>query len=199
MVEVGVGILALPAAEVCTAGPNDCSTGEISLGVGIRNLYEFGRFGIGAGIVWGTTLRNDDAEGDPALERSHSRRYFLVETLFRYAFLQGEKAEAWVGTGLGVVSVRDAWTVKADRDPITEVKFVGPDALIVSTVGLSASLAAGGAWLFAENFSLGGFFRYGNWILDFEPATTPLGDVASLKGRVDVFELATTLAYRLSL
>jgi len=35
--------------------------------------------------------------------------------------------------------------------------------------------------------------------LPFEPATTPLGDVASLSGRVDVFELTTTLAYRLAL
>ncbi|NUP05081.1 MAG: hypothetical protein HOW73_03355 [Polyangiaceae bacterium] len=197
--EAGVGFVALPAAEVCPRSIDECSTGEISLGLGIRNLYEFGPFGIGASVIWATTLRNDDARGDPDLEREHGRRYFLVEALFRYAYVQTHTAEAWVGTGIGVVSIRDSWTVKADRDPVNEVKFVGPDSLIISTEGLSASIMAGGAWIFAENFSLGGLFRYGNWIMPFEPDTTPLGDVASLSGRIDVFELTTTLAYRLAL
>jgi hypothetical protein len=197
--EIGAGFVALPAAEVCPRSIDECSTGEISLGVGLRNLYEFGPFGIGAGIIWATTLRNDDARGAAELERSHGRRYFLVETLFRYAFLQTTRAEAWVGTGLGLVSIRDSWTVLADREPANEVKFVGPDSLIISTEGLSAAVMAGGSWIFADNFSVGGIFRYGNWIMPFEADTTPLGDVASLSGRVDVFELTTTLAYRIAL
>jgi hypothetical protein len=171
----------------------------VSLGLGIRNLYEFGPIGIGAGIIWGTTLRNDDAAGAEELEREHARRYFLVEALFRYAFVQLPKAEAWAGTGVGLVSVRDSWTVLADRDPVNKVKFVGPDSLAISTEGLTVSVAVGGAWIFADNFSLGGFFRYANWIMPFTPNTTSLGDVASLSGRVDVFELTTSLAYRLAL
>ncbi|MBL8740231.1 MAG: hypothetical protein JNK04_04025 [Myxococcales bacterium] len=199
VVEIGAGILALPAAEVCATSGEECSTGEVSLGLGIRNLYEFGPFGIGGGIIWGTTLRNDEAVGAESLEREHARRYFLVEALFRYAFIQLPKAEAWAGTGLGLVSVRDSWTVLADREPANKVKFVGPDSLAISTEGLTVSVAAGGAWIFADNFSLGGFFRYANWIMPFTPATTSLGDVASLSGRVDVFELTTSLAYRLAL
>lgn len=197
--EVGVGFLALPAAEVCPRSIDECSTGEISLGLGIRNLYQFGAFSVGASVIWATTLRSDEARGQPELEREHGRRYFLVEALFRYAFVQADNAEAWLGTALGLVTIRDAWTVLADREPENEVKFVGPDSLSISTEGLTASIMAGGSWIFAENFSLGGLFRYGNWIMPFEPDTTPLGDVASLSGRVDVFELTTTLAYRLAL
>lgn len=199
VVELNFGFLALPAATVCPTTVDDCSTGEISLALGLRNLYEFGPWSVGAGIIWATTLRSDDARGPAELEREHGRRYFLVEALMRYAFLQTDHAEAWVGGNFGLVSVRDSWTVLAARDPVNKVKFTGPDSGFIDTEGLTISVLAGGAWLFAQNFSLGGYFRYGNWILPFEPETSPFGDVASLSGRVDVFELSTTLAYRLAL
>ena len=199
VVELDAGIIALPAAEVCPGSLDDCSTGEVSLGLGLRNLYEFGAIGVGAGIVWGTTLRTDEARGDDSLLREHSRRYFLVETLFRYSYLKLPDAEAWVGTCLGLVSIRDAWRVDKDRNPPSDVKFVGPDALVVGSEGLAVSLAAGGSYIFADNFSVGGTFRYGNWVLPGEPNTSSLGDVASLSGRVDVFDLVATVAYRLAL
>jgi hypothetical protein len=198
-VELGTGLLALPAATVCPNSPTDCSTGEISLGLGIRNLYQFGPIGVGAGITWGTTLRNDEARGADDLLREHSRRYFLVEGLFRYSVLQHEDAEAWLGGGLGLVTIRDAWTVDADRNPPSDTQFVGPEALDIRTEGLSATIAGGGSWFFADNFSVGGLLRYGNWVLPFEPETSPVGDVASLSGRVDMFELQFTAAYRLAL
>lgn len=197
--ELTSGFLALPAAEVCPRSLDECSTGEISLAFGLRNRYQFGPFGLSAGILWATTLRNDDARGQADLERAHGRRYFLVEAQFRYSFLQTHNADAWVGTSLGAVMVRDSWSVLADREPLNKVKFVGPDSLTIGTEGLSASVLAGGEWIFAQNFLLGGLFRYGNWILPFEPDTTPLGDVASLSGRVDVFELSLTLGVRLAL
>jgi hypothetical protein len=199
VVELDAGLLALPAAEVCFGSLENCSTGEISLSLGLRNFYQFGRFWIGGGIVWGTTLRSDDARGAPELEREHSRRYFLVEPHFRYSFIHTSIAEAWVGTSLGMVSVRDAWTVAAQRDPVSQVKFVAPEALVVGSEGVAVSVSAGGSYIFADNFSIGGRFRYGNWVLPGEPSTSTLGDLASLSGRVDVFELTTMLAYRLAL
>jgi hypothetical protein len=198
-IEVGTGIVALPAAEVCPTEANDCTTGEVSWGIGIRNIYQFGPFGVGAGVVWATTLRNDDARGAEELEREHARRYFHVEGLFRYSFVQTPEAEGWVGGTLGLVMVLDEWTVKADRDPVNTVRFVGPESLVIGTEGFTTSVAAGGSWFFADSFSLGGMFRYGNWILPFEPETSPVGDVASLSGRVDVFDLTLNLAYRLAL
>ncbi len=199
VVEVGTGIVALPAAEVCPTSLNECTTGEVSFGLGLRNVYQFGRFGVGAGIVWATTLRNDDARGAEELEREHARRYFQVEGLFRYSFVQTPEAEGWVGGTLGLVMVLDEWTVKADRDPEATVRFVGPESLVIGTEGFTTTVAAGGQWYFADSFSLGGMFRYGNWILPFEPETSPVGDVASLSGRVDVFDLTVNLAYRLAL
>ncbi|MFO0553133.1 MAG: hypothetical protein U0271_32395 [Polyangiaceae bacterium] len=199
LVEVGFGVLALPAAEVCIGGPDQCVTGEISIAAGIRNLYQFGPFAVGLSGTFGSTLRNDDAQGAPELEREHSRQYFLVEGLFRWSFVQTNSADAYIGTGLGLVSVRDSWSVAADRDPAAEVKFVGAESLVISTLGLSLFVSAGGEWFFWDNFSLGGSLRYGNWILPFDAKTSAFGDVASLSGRVDFFELQTTLAYRLAL
>ncbi len=199
IVEVGTGVVALPAAEVCPAEANRCRTGEVSLGIGLRNIYQFGAFGVGAGVIWATTLRNDDARGAAELEREHSRRYFHVETLFRYSFVQTADAEGWLGGTLGLVMVLDEWTVRADREPKNTVKFVGPESLVIGTEGFTTTIAAGGSWIFADNFSVGGMLRYGNWILPFEPETSPVGDVASLSGRVDVFDLTLALAYRLAL
>ena len=199
VVEVGSGILAPPAAEVCPTSLNACSTGEISWGIGIRNLYQFGPFGVGAGVIWATTLRNDDARGAEALEREHARRYFNVEGIFRYSFVQSKDAEGWVGGTLGLVMVLDEWTVKRDREPLNSVRLVGPESLVIGTEGFSTTVAAGGSWFFADSFSLGGMLRYGNWVLPFEPETSPVGDVASLSGRLDVFDLTLNLAYRLSL
>lgn len=199
VVEVGTGIVALPAAEVCPTSLNECSTGEISWGVGIRNLYQFGAFGVGAGVIWATTLRNDDARGAPELEREHSRRYFTVEGIFRWSFLQSADAEGWLGGTLGLVMVLDEWTVLRDREPLNSVRLVGPESLVIGTEGFTTTVAAGGSWFFADSFSLGGMLRYGNWILPFEPETSPIGDVASLSGRVDVFDLTLNLAYRLAL
>jgi hypothetical protein len=199
VVEVGAGVIALPAAEVCPTSLDQCQTGEVSLGLGIRNVYQFGPFGVGAGVVWGTSLLEEDARGAAYLEREHTRRYFQVEGLFRYSFVETPDAEGWVGGTVGLVMVLDEWSVRADRDPPNTVRFVGPESLVIGTEGFTTTVGAGGSWIFAENFSLGGVFRYGNWILPFEPETSPVGDVASLSGRVDVFDLTVSLAYRLAL
>ncbi len=199
VLELGAGLLALPAAEVCPTSLDACSTGEASLGLGIHNIYQFGVWGIGAGILWGTTLRNDAARGLEDLERDHARRYFLAEVLLRYTFLRTPEYEAWGGATVGGVSVLDAWSVRADREPYSDVAFVGPRSLSVGTEGFAASIGGGGHWFFWDNLSVGGQLRYGNWFLPSEPATSPLGDVASLSGRVDFFDLSMTLAYRLAL
>jgi hypothetical protein len=198
-VELASGLLALPGATVCPRSLDACETGEVSLGVGLRNLYQFGPFALGAGVSWATTLRNDEARGADELLREHSRRYFLVEGLFRYALVQEDDFELWAGGGLGLVTIRDAWTVATDRAPPSDVQFVGPEALDIRTEGLAVSAGAGGSWFVADNFSIGGRLRYGNWVLPFSPDTSPLGDVASLSGRVDVVDLQFTAAYRLAL
>lgn len=197
MFELRGGVLALPAATVCPTSLDECDTGEVSLTVGLANYYQFGPYGFGAGINWATTLRNDAARGAPNLERDHARSYFLIEAYFRYLFVREKKWEFWASGSVGGVGINDSWTTKGDREPVAEVQFIGPKANTIGTIGFSFGPGIGGAYMLVENLSLGASLRYENWILPFEPKTSPEGDVASLSGRVDMIDLSLTLAYRL--
>ena len=199
LAEVEAGFLALPAADVCIRSTTDCEQGEGSLAVGIHNLYRFGPFGIGAGIVWATTLRSDAARGAGALKREHSRSYFLVEGVFRYYALRGNEWEGWAGATLGGVVVNDSWSVLADREPYADTDFVGPRASTLGTEGLSAGVAIGTEWSFAPSWSLGTMLRYSNWFFPESPKPLPLNDPASLSGRVDMIALSIALAYHIAL
>jgi hypothetical protein len=197
--EAGIGLFTLPGADVCIASLDRCEQGETSLAVGIHNLYRYGRVGVGAGIIWATTLRSDSAKGVAELERDHSRRYFQMEAVFRYYAFETDTVDWWVGSTLGGVVVNDSWTVKDDREPYSDTAFVGPRAATVGTEGLASGLAFGGEWSFAENWSFGGLLRYSMWFLPDTPERSPTGDYASLKGRVDTFDLGLRLAYRIAL
>ncbi len=208
MAELGVGLLSLPGAEVCPS-LKSCSNGETSLGVGLHNIYRYGPFGIGAGILFGTSLRADEAtcgtDGNKdttcpeELERDHSRRYFLIEANARYYAIRGSAWEWWVGPTLGAVIVNDSWSVKADRDPPTDAAFVGPRAATVGTEGFATGLAIGGEWSFAPNWSFGTSVRYSMWFLPKEREKSPTGDLASLGGRVDMIDFGLNIAYRIAL
>lgn len=199
MAQLGAGILALPAAEVCPTSPDQCDNGETSLAVGIQNMYRTGPLGFGAGVIWANTLRNDAARGADNLERDHSRRYFLVEGIFRYYAIKSSDWEGWVGSTIGAVIVRDAWSVSADRDPPEDTAFVGPRAVTIGTEGLAAGIAGGAEWSFADNWAFGSHLRYSNWLLPSEPQSSPQLDIASLSGRVDMFDFGISIAYLIAL
>jgi len=199
MAELSTGFLALPAAEVCLYSVQNCERGEISLALGIRNLYRLREFGFGAGIQWATTLRTDAAQGASTLERDHSRSYFLVEGIFRYYFLRGSEWEWWGGATVGGVVVNDSWTVKADREPYADTAVIGPRAATVGTEGLTLGAGLGGEWSFARNWSFGALLRYSSWFLPGEREKSPTLDVASLSGRIDMFDFGLVLAYRIAL
>ncbi|MFO0758828.1 MAG: hypothetical protein U0359_20215 [Byssovorax sp.] len=199
MAEVSTGFLALPAAEVCLKSLTDCSRGELSLAFGLHNVYRIERFGLGAGIEWATTLRNDAARGAEDLERNHSRRYFLVEAVGRYYFIRSKAWEWWGGVRIGGVVINDSWSVKSDREPVYDSYTVGPRAATLGTEGLSAGAGVGGEWTFARNWSIGAKLQYASWFLPTERKTSPTVDVASLGGRVDMFDVGFLLAYRIAL
>lgn len=207
MAELGVGLLTLPAADVCIKSVTDCEQGETSLGIGIQNLYRFRRFAVGAGIQFATTLRSDAARGDvdlnndgePDIGRDHNRRYFLVEALFRYYGFRSGSWEWWLGGTFGAVIVNDSWTTKADREPYSDTAVVGPRAATIGTEGLTSGVAVGGEWSFASNWSFGTGLRYASWFLPDTPERSPLGDIASLSGRVDMFDFHVAIAYRIAL
>jgi hypothetical protein len=199
MFELGAGLLALPAADVCPVSLDSCEQGETSVSVGLHNLYRLGEFGVGAGINWATTLSAETARGAPELEREHSRRYFLVEGQFRYYGIRSTNWEWWAGATFGGVVVRDAWSVVADRSPYADTAFVGPRATSIGTEGIAAGAAIGAEWMFASNWSFGSQIRYSSWFLPDEPEQLPTGDLASLSGRVDMFEFSLAIAYRIAL
>ncbi|MBK8256047.1 MAG: hypothetical protein IPK82_25685 [Polyangiaceae bacterium] len=199
LAEVEAGFMALPAADVCIKSTTDCEQGEGSFAAGIHNHYRFGAFSIGAGILWATTLRSDAARGADELEREHSRSYFLVQGQFRYYALRTASWEGWVGGTIGGVVVNDSWSVKADRDPYVDTDFVGPRASTLGTEGLSAGIGVGAEWIFRPSWSVGASLRYSNWFFPESPKPLPLGDPASLSGRVDIIQLTVSLAYRIAL
>lgn len=205
LAEIELGVLALPAADVCIRSTTDCEKGEGSFAIGIHNFYRFGSFGIGAGIEWATTLRGDSARGSAtppsttSIDRQHSRAYFLVEAQFRYYALRSHDWEGWGGITVGGVVVDDTFSVNADRNPYADTDFVGPRGSSLGTEGLSAGIAAGAEWSFAPSWSAGATLRYSNWLFPESPKPLPLNDPPSLSGRVDVIALSIALAYHIAL
>jgi len=201
LAEINTGFFLLPGALVCaqTLDPSTCKRGEFSWAIGLQNVYRFGPFGLGAGIDWATTLRSDAANGDPSLQREHTRRYFLVEGLFRYYFLSRKSWNFWAGGTVGLVVVNDSWSEDADRNPPTDTEFVGPRAATIGTVGLSLGIVAAAEWVFLPNWSFGPSLRYANWILPDQRQVSPTLDVASLAGRLDMIDVGIRLTYRIPL
>lgn len=196
---LGAGMLTLPAADVCPVSLDSCKRGETSLSIGLHNLYRYGALGVGAGILWALDLSADRAPGEAELEREHARSYFLVEAQVRYYGLRFGNLEGWIGGTVGGVVVNDSWSVLADREPYADTAFVGPRAATLGTEGLAAGLGIGAEWTFAANWSLGGQIRYSSWFLPEEPERLPTGDLASLKGRIDMFDFGLSIAYRIAL
>lgn len=201
MAELGAGFLTLPTT-ICLTSLTDCDKGEASVSLALHNIYRYRAFGFGAGIQWATTLRGDDIEDTsnyPELEREHSRRYFMVEGQFRWYGIRTSAWEFYAGITVGGVVVNDSWTTKADRQPAADTAFVGPRAATIGTEGLLAGLGLGAEWTFASNWSFGTRLGYASWFLPSRRERSPTGDLASLSGRVDSFDVGLALAYRIAL
>ncbi len=198
--QLGVGLLALPAAEVCPTLAS-CEPGETSVAIDIRSLGRYGDFGFGAAITWAFGLGTDAARGDfdGSLGREHARSYFQVEGQFRYYLPTFRAWEWWAGAHLGGVVVNDSWSTLADREPYADTDFVGPRAMTLATEGFVFGVGAGGHWRFADNWIFGTRFRYSNWVLPAQRELTPIGDTASLAGRIDIFDFGLVGGVRLSL
>lgn len=199
MFQAGVGLLALPAAEVCPSSPTECEPGETSIAFNALALGRFSDFAFGAGVTWAFGLRPaDPAPGGPdeALEREHSRSYFEYSAQFRYYLPRFGSWEWWVGSSLGGVVVNDSWSVLADREPYADIALIGPRSVTLGTEGLALGLSAGGHWRFSEYWVFGAHIRYGNWFLE-DRDRTPVGDFASLAGRVDIIDFGLAVAFRL--
>ncbi len=199
--ELTTGFLLLPGALVCETAndPSSCNRGEFSFAAGLQNIYRIGPFGVGAGLGWAHTLRSDAANGDPSLQREHSRSYFMVEAIGRYYFLKSKSWDFWAGLTVGLVVLNDTWTTDADRNPYEMTANIGPQTGVLASEGLTLGANAGAEWTFAPNWSFGPTLRYCNWFLPRTPKVSPTLDVASLAGRLDVIDVAVRVTYRIAL
>jgi hypothetical protein len=194
MAEFGVGFFTLPGAEVCIEKQAGCSKGDSSLALSAWPLFRRDDLAVGAGVMLGVTSAKDAPRIDPPdVPRDHSRRYFSIEVTARYYVPLILRTEGWVGvtTGLGVVND----TFQSQRG-LADKAVVGPRGLTLLTEGFTIGLAAGVAYAVSENWHFGGCVRLSNWFLPGTPTRDPLGDLASLTGRVTAVDLGFTMAYR---
>ncbi len=196
--EAGVGLLTLPGAEVCVDVTQGCETGDTSLELHAWQLYRASvDLAFGAGITLALTPSTDAPREDPpGVPRDHARRYFTVEATARYYAVVTRSVETWLGIMTGLVVISDRFT---PQDPESDKALVGPPGVTIRTEGLSLGLGGGAAFALAPNWSLGTSLRVGTWFLPEEPAKSPLGDEASLAGRITMFDIGVNVAYRLNL
>ena len=94
----------------------------------------------------------------------------------------------------GLVVVSDRFVVESGV--LADRALVGPQGVTIRTEGGTIGLAGGAAFALAENWSLGGMLRYGQWFLPTEPAEDALGSKASLTGRNSYVMLSLAVTYR---
>lgn len=196
-----LGLLALPFAEVCPFVTAACEPGETGVEAGLSIYGRWYDFAVGASFTYGLGLKPSETAGDPGgtLGREHSRTYLLLEGHFRYFFLQTGDWEWFVQASAGGIIINDSWTTFADREPYNGFVLVGPQAVTVSTEGITVGAGIGGIWQITDFWLFGSKFRYSNWILPGQREKTPVGDLASLGGRVDVIEVGMFGGFRLPL
>ncbi|HEY6724298.1 MAG TPA: hypothetical protein VI197_09705, partial [Polyangiaceae bacterium] len=163
--EFGVGWLTLPAAEVCTE-PDQCERGDTTPQVDAWQFFRLNvDFAVGAGITLGLLPTRDSPTVDPpGVERSHTRQYFMFETMARYYPYVGETSEAWVGLATGLTVVKDSYVTDTNETYAT----VGTPGVTVQSEGFTVGLGLGAAFALAPSWSIGGALRFGSWFLPDE-------------------------------
>jgi hypothetical protein len=194
---IGVGLLAMPAASFCPSPTAPCRPGETSVAVPLMALVRVGELAFGAGSNVAFGLRPERGAGEAG--RNHTRNYFSFDAIFRYYLPRLRQLDWWVGGSIGAVVVSDLWTTELDRAPYSDAYFVGPKRLTLRSEGVSLGPSIGAHWRFSERWLVGTQFRYANWFFSGERPQTPLGDSASLAGRVDVLDFGVLLGFRVGL
>ncbi|MCA9620643.1 MAG: hypothetical protein KC731_16585 [Myxococcales bacterium] len=196
-----LGLMAMPFADVCPFVNADCEPGETGLAMGIDIAGRWYDFAAGASFDFGLGLKPSEAAGDPdgTLGREHARTYLLLEGHFRYYFLPIGAWEWFAEASAGAVIINDSWSTFADREPYNGFQLVGPQAVTVSTEGVTVGAGIGGVWQITDFWLFGTRARYRNWFLPSGRQQTPVGDRASFAGRVDMFEFGAFGGFRLPL
>jgi hypothetical protein len=193
--QLGVGLLTLPAADVCLRG-RPCTKGDNSIELDFWQLYRANRhFAVGAGATVALVPVTDNPPSP--VPRTHTRSYFLVEATTRYYLVRAPTFEGWLGLTAGGVIVSDRYGV--DRDEMSMAAIIGPRASTVRTEGGAIGALLGANWSFAPNWALGINARYMQWFLPHQAATTVFLDRASLTGEQSALNVGISCSYRIAL
>jgi hypothetical protein len=195
--QLGVGLLTLPAADVCLLG-QACTKGDNSIQVDFWQLYRANRyFAIGAGASVAIKPVTDNPPRTGGIDRTHTRSYFLVEGQARYYALRAETFEAWLGVTAGVVIVTDRYSIEGGETP--RAAIIGPRASTIRTEGAATGALLGAEWSFAPNWAVGFTARYMQWFLPVNAATTVFLDRATLTGQQSALNFGISCSYRIAL
>ena len=191
-IEFGLGLLALPDADIC--GEGGCDTGDISLEVDAWPIFRATpRLAVGAGITLGLTPAQEPPQQEPVrFGREHSRRYFMVEGVGRYYFLHGRSVEFWTGFTGGLVVVSDNFR---SAPGTSQNSTLGSNSANIATEGLTLGLATGLSVGLNDQLQLGGTIRLANWFLPSDKEVIAFGEEASLADRVTMVQFALSVAY----
>ena len=199
-VEVGLGLLGLPNAHVCSnrALNFGCKRGDSSPMLEMWQLFRPSPvFAAGAGVTIGLFPIADAPKQEiPGVSRDHKRGYFTVEMTARWYWLHGSRWESWVGATGGLVAVSDTYSANND---VTDRAFIGPRGVTVRSEGLALGVAAGLSESLSDSWTIGTGLRLGFWSLSKNPARDALGDEASLTGLVATVVVGINVGYRLRL
>jgi hypothetical protein len=201
MIEVGLGWLTLPDAEVCSVRSveTDCLRGDSSPALEAWQLFRLPpAYALGAGVMLGLIPTTDTpAQGMADVKREHSRGYLTIEGTGRVYPYVRDKVEAWAGLTAGLVVVSDTFETRLDSE--MDKPLIGSGGVIIRTEGFASTLAGGVAYEVSRGWSVGGTLRLGSWFLPRQPKVSPLGDEASLAGRASFFVAGLVVAYRVPL
>jgi hypothetical protein len=199
MAELGVGMLTLPGAHVCTdRATSRCKQGDSSIMIEGWQLIRATRsFAAGAGITLALFPTTDvPLNGTQDIERDHRRSYFTAEGLIRWYPLTTPSWEVWLGTTGGLVVVADTYSSK-EAQP--DRALVGPRGVTTRTEGYTLGFALGGARPLIGDWTIGASLRYGFWSLPKTAEKNPFGDEASITGRNSMLLLGITIGYKISI
>lgn len=197
LAQLGVGLLTLPAADVCLQS-RPCTKGDTSIEVDFWQIYRANRFfAVGAGATVALVPVTDNPPSESGFPRSHTRSYFLVEAQGRYYAIHGESFEAWIGATAGVVIVSDRYSIEGEDLPAAAI--IGPRASTLRTEGGAFGGLLGAQWSFAPNWAVGFTARYMQWFLPQQPTTTVFLDRATLTDQQSALNFGISCSYRIAL
>jgi len=197
MAQLGLGLLTLPAADVCLKG-RPCTKGDTSIEIDSWQMYRANRrFAIGAGASIALNPTTDHPPTEDGIARSHTRSYFLVEGQARYYAIDSPFVEAWFGGTAGAVILSDRYAIEEDEKP--RAALIGPRASTLRTEGATLGVLIGAQWSFAPNWAAGISARYMRWFLPHEASTTVFLDRATLTDQQSVINFGLSCSYRIAL